>query len=464
MHYFSNKLKKNKNKLFFVTPKKEKLSYQEFNQKSVILASYLYSKNGSLKNKRVLLNMDRGINYFIVVVALIKLGAVIIPISNKLKLIEVNYIKKKYKPLIEINKIPFLKKKLSMTKELNNENSSRIIFFTSGTTGEPKGIQHKISKLFMSAIEFSKLSNYSKKDIVLHNWPHYYMAGFFNMFLCPMVSGSTIYFTNEIGVDTYLKYWSLLLKNKITKSYLSPTMAQAVINYSNYNKLPKNKKINTTIFSTGSYLYSNIYKNFKSIFEVYLKNCYGVTEAGASISLADKNESDLVGKLSKGIFIKLSKKKEIMIKSNYFFEGYLDNEGKLKRFNKKYFNSGDLGEKRKNSKYYIIGRNKEIIKKGGEQISLLKIENISLGFKNIKDVLAKGVKSEFWGEEVELDIVFKNQKKSIIKKINNNNKILLNKFLKYLSIKLTKIEMPKNISIVKHIPKTSIGKNYRKIF
>ena len=50
MHYFSNKLKKNKNKLFFVTPKKEKLSYQEFNQKSVILASYLYSKNGSLKN------------------------------------------------------------------------------------------------------------------------------------------------------------------------------------------------------------------------------------------------------------------------------------------------------------------------------------------------------------------------------------------------------------------------------
>ncbi len=118
MHYFSNKLKKNKNKLFFVTPKKEKLSYQEFNQKSVILASYLYSKNGSLKNKRVLLNMDRGINYFIVVVALIKLGAVIIPISNKLKLIEVNYIKKKYKPLIEINKIPFLKKKIIYDKRV----------------------------------------------------------------------------------------------------------------------------------------------------------------------------------------------------------------------------------------------------------------------------------------------------------------------------------------------------------
>lgn len=463
MHYFSDYFKK-KDKLLFINSKKERISYQKFYNKSLRLASSLFLKNGSLKNKRVLLNMDRGINYFVVVVALIKLGAIIIPISNKLKLLEINYIKKRYKPLIEINKIPFLEKKLSLTKDFNNENFSRMIFFTSGTTGKPKGIQHKISKLFSSAIEFSKLSSYSKKDIVLHNWPHYYMAGFFNMFVCPIVSGSTIYFTNEIGVETYLKYWKLLLKNRITKSYLSPTMAQAIINYSSYNKLPKSKKINTTIFSTGSYLYDNVYKSFENIFGVFLNNCYGVTEAGASISLADKNEGDLIGKLSKGVSIKLSKKNEIMIKSKYFFEGYLDNEGKLKKFSKKYFNSGDLGEKRKNSKYYITGRNKEIIKKGGEQISLLKIENISLGFKNIKDVLAKGVKSEFWGEEVELDIIFKYQKKSGTKKNPNYNKILLNQFLRYLSIKLSKIEMPKNISIVKHISKTSIGKNYRQVF
>ena len=83
-------------------------------------------------------------------------------------------------------------------------------------------------------------------------------------------------------------------------------------------------------------------------------------------------------------------------------------------------------------------------------------------FKNIKDVLAKGVKSEFWGEEVELDIVFKHQKKSRTKKNTSYNKILLNQFLRYLSIRLSKIEMPKNISIVKHISKTSIGKNYRR--
>ena len=62
------------------------------------------------------------------------------------------------------------------------------------------------------------------------------MAGFFNMFLCPLAKGSSIFFDKEIGVDSYLGYWDILKKNKITLSYLSPTMAQALISFSNYKK------------------------------------------------------------------------------------------------------------------------------------------------------------------------------------------------------------------------------------
>ena len=61
----------------------------------------------------------------------------------------------------------------------------------------------------------------------------------------------------------------------------------------------------------------------------------------------------------------------------------------------------------------------EIIKKGGEQVSLLKIEDAALGFQNVEDVIAKGVKSEFWGEEIELDVVFKKREKI---KINKDKK------------------------------------------
>ncbi|MDC0472919.1 acyl--CoA ligase [Pelagibacteraceae bacterium] len=464
MKFFFKYFKKNKNKKLFVTDNKNSITYAKFYNRSLILASYIFFKKGSLKNKRILVNMSRSYNYFIVISALIKHGATIIPVSNKLSLLEISYIKKKYKPFAEINNSILNKTNFSFNKKINNDNFAKIIFFTSGTTGKPKGIQHKITKLFLSAIQFSKLSSYSKKDIVLHNWPHYYMAGFFNMFLCPIVSTSTIHFGEEIGVNTYLKYWKLLIKKKITKAYLSPTMAQALISYSSYNKLPKSKKINVNIFSTGAYLYDNIYKNFKNTFGINLNNCYGITEVGASIALSNENESNLVGNLSKGVFIKLSRKKEIMVKSKFFFEGYINSKGLLEKFNKKYFNTGDLGEKKGKAKYYIIGRNKEIIKKGGEQVSLLKIEDAALGFQNVEDVIAKGVRSEFWGEEIELDVVFKKQKKIKINKDGKQNRILLDQLTNYLSHKLSKIEMPKNITIVKSIPKTSIGKNYRQVF
>ena len=72
-----------------------------------------------------------------------------------------------------------------------------------------------MTNLIKSANEFAALAKYGKGKRILHNWPHYYMAGFFNMFLCPLVSGSSIFFDEEINVNSYLEYWKNLKKTKI---------------------------------------------------------------------------------------------------------------------------------------------------------------------------------------------------------------------------------------------------------
>ena len=72
----------------------------------------------------------------------------------------------------------------------------------------------------------------------------------------------------------------------------------------------------------------------------------------------------------------------------------------------------------------------------------------------------KGIPSEFWGEEIELFVVFDSNKKQI--KTYNQQKI---EYLrKHLLQKLMKLEMPKKITAVNYIPKTSIGKNYRRVY
>ena len=446
-----------KNKIF-IDVKGKHITYEDFYKKSAGFSLYLKKKDKSIYGKRIFLKMERSTNYFIAILGLCYLGVTIFPIPVKMPVSELNELRRKYKPHHEIDNLKFTK---HTKNNINNKNlnNSKIIFFTSGTTGEPKGIVHKISNLLNSANKFSQLAQYKKNKRILHNWPHYYMAGFFNMFLCPFVTGSPIYFDEEININSYLKYWNNLLKGKINIAYLSPTMAQALISYSSYQRLNKKKIKHITIISTGSYLYNSTAKRFKELFGLNLINCYGITEVGGSISLEQKpyQTKKSIGKLHNSAKIKLSKNSEILVTSNYMFEGYLANYSTFIKFNDKYFNTGDLGEY-KNGNIFIKGRSKEIIKKGGEQVSLLKIEDVALGFNKVEDVIARGISSEFWGEEIELDVIFRKN----FNKIDTINKV--EDLKKYLLQKLPKIYIPKRINSVKFIPKTSIGKNYRKIF
>jgi acyl-coenzyme A synthetase/AMP-(fatty) acid ligase len=234
-------------------------------------------------------------------------------------------------------------------------------------------------------------------------------------------------------------------------------MAQALISFSNYKK-EKLNLIRTKFFSTGAFLYKSTASRFKKEFDVDLIDCYGITEVGGSFALSSKfSLENKLSKFSKGIKIKLLRNNEICIKSKFMFEGYLKKYSKVKKYKHSYFKSGDLGKIYK-GKYSITGRLKEIIKKGGEPVSLLHIEDITLKHEGVKDVLAKGVTSEFWGEDIELDVIFS----ASPYKLNKDNKINLLK--SYLGQNLPRIQMPRKINSVTHIPKTSIGKNYRRYF
>ena len=442
----------------FIFKDKNFLSYGDVANKINLLQKHLIYKHKSLKNKIVFLNIDRSYNYFIYLLTLANLGATIVPIPSNIKSNDLYNLRKIFNPFTEINEQMLLSKKEFGINKKNIKNdfeNSKIIFFSSGTTGKPKGIVHSIPKLLLSAKEFSTLASYKKNINILHNWPHHYMAGFFNMFLCCVAKGSSIVLLDEIGSKNYLNYWNIIKKFKINISYLSPTMAQALITYSQYEK-KKFKKLNKIkIITTGSYLYKSIANQFYKTFGINLCQCYGVTEVGGSITLQENFLKPIgsLGKKTKGIKIHLNKNKEIMIKSKFMFIGYQDGL-KIKTFKKPYFASGDLGKLVKNE-LLIIGRKKEIIKKGGEPISLLKIEDITLNLPVVKDVQAKGVSSEFWGEIVELDVV--------LKKDEEKQKSVEN-LKKYLIQSLSPIEYPSKINIVNYIPKTSIGKNFRKFF
>ena len=445
-----SKLIKSKKILFKETNLiKKPLTYESFFKYFLKNMEILKHEQGSLKNEIIFLKLTRDIEFYISLISILLQGSKVFIIDHNIDDKYFYNLKKKFKPKLIIDqklkkkKIKIFKKKI----DFSNIKYSKIILFTSGTTGKPKAIQLNTVRFFESAIQFAKLIPIKKKDVILNNWPHYYTASVFNMFLCGFLNESTITLENQISSSNYYSYWEIINKNKISVAYLTPTMCIALINYIRFQNKIKIKSKNLKVISTGSYLYPYLKEKFYKKFKIDLLDCYGATEIGASISIYNYRNKKF--KISKGVNFVI-KNKKLGFLSKYIFEGYLISKNKLEENTNDIYYTGDIAKKV--GKFFkIIGRENEIIKKGGQQVSLIKIENEVMKHKNVIDVICIPKKSKFWVEDFDCLIIFKKYS------IDSISKLVV-----FLSKKLTSTEMPDKIIKVENIKKTSIGKKIRK--
>ena len=111
-----------------------------------------------------------------------------------------------------------------------------------------------------------------------------------------------------------------------------------------------------------------------------------------------------------------------------------------------YFLSGDLAKKIDNN-FFFIDRNKDIIIKGGINISPQEIDNCLQSHLSIKESATIGIKDNFFGENVKSFVVLARNKKMNEKQI-----------IKYAKSKLGFFKTPVEIEFKKELPKTQSGK------
>ena len=333
-----------------------------------------------------------------------------------------------------------------------------LMLFSSGTTGKPKGILHKSKSLIASAKSFSNLSELNRDSVVLHHFPMYYMAGIFNMFLCPMVSGSKIVIGNQFTKEHMLNFWEIPMKYRVNILTLTPTMAIALVKvYREDKKLHKYIRSIKSAISTGSYLYNSIFEKFGEKFSLKLQTCYGITEAGGTITYKSKNNlslSDSVGSYDTDTEFICNGTNEfpskVYVRTPYMFSGYFIN-GKYEKFlSDKFFDTGDMGYIVKDQ-LYILGRIGDMIKKGGQFVSISAIENEFINISYIDELSIIPIEDEFWGSKILLFYVPKIKIDGIQVKLIKHAKNLLDT-----------IEQPDEYIEVDVLPKTSVGKIIKK--
>ena len=457
-----NIFKKYRNNDFFIKSDGSVISYIKFWNEVKIISSKLL-KLGCKEGHLLLIKIENSENYLKLYIACMLIGVIACPIDPSLPKKRFEFIKDGINPNYIIDNIDELLE-LQINDENknffenNDKNRNCLVIFSSGTTGPPKGIVHSVESLLSSAKSFAKFSGINSKTIVYHHFPMFYMTGIFNMFLCPMVQGAKIVLGKRFSAKNMLDFWEMPMKFDVNNLTITPTMAISLVRIFREDKnVKKYIKSIDSIISTGSHLHSSIFKKFYAKFSVPLQNCYGITEVGGTITYSKKQESRMFQENNVGYFSKevkflcngtKIKPQEIKVKTPFMMSGYLIN-GEIKSGLKNgYFNTGDIGVL-ENNKLLVTGRKGDRIKKGGEFVSLLYIEDTLMKIEFVNELSVVSFEDSFWGNKI---LVFFVKHETI-----SENSIIEN-FVRLSQKYLTKIEMPDEYICLNNLPKTSIGK------
>lgn len=250
------------------------------------------------------------------------------------------------------------------------------ITYTSGTTGENKGVVHSLYNLSLCACVYSNRYLKRANNIFAHIWSMSYMAGLENCVMVPFFSGSQIVLMERFSMKSAFTFWDKAVKYGVNVFWLSPTMLALLEKIAN-PKIKDYFRNNNPIFLIATApLPMNLRKRVEESYDVMLQANYGLSE---TLFVAGEENTEGgdggVGRILENVQIKVSEDGEILIKVPWIFKRYTNVDSE-EYFEGEYYRTGDLGSITPDGILHITGRKKNLIIKGGMNISPRLIEDV----------------------------------------------------------------------------------------
>lgn len=283
-------------------------------------------------------------------------------------------------------------------------NSLATLMYTSGTTGEPKGIiftqKNIIFKRFCRAIALPEIG---EEDHFLAYLPLFHTFGRWFELIGTIFWGATYTFMENPSAETMIANMKLIKPTifiSIPKKWIQLyeyISSRVDIERDDEEKILKEVKVTTGEhlkwgLSAAGFLPPEIFQFFQK-YKIELMSGFGMTEATGGITMTPPYQYKInsLGKALPGIQIKLAKDGELLIKGDYVMLGYFDQSEEETFIEDGWFPTGDIMKMDNSGFIEIIDRKKEIYKNiKGETIAPQKIENLFRDFDVIKQVFVVG--------------------------------------------------------------------------
>ena len=344
-------------------------------------------------------------------------------------------------PLIDIDDLPQESLDTTTLPEVQKNDLAELVF-TSGTTGQPKGVMLSHANIASNATSAVSVVNIQATDRLLSILP---LSHMFEMTIeiALLHSGASIVYARSLVPETLLK---LLSSQHVTCMVLVPQALQLFINgIEREVRRRKQEKQFEQLLRIASYLpfgwrrllFGSVHKRFGGHFRFFVSGGaylppklaarwenlgfrvmqgYGATECAPVISATPFHEHvlDSVGKPLPGVTVRIADDKEILVQGPNVALGYWKNpEATAASFQSDGYHTGDLGyiDARKN--LYLKGRKKNlIVLANGLNVYPEDIENVLQANPAIKDAAVFGLMEDSKGPEVHAVLLMEDPSKA----------------------------------------------------
>lgn len=364
-----------------------------------------------------------------------------------------------------------------------DENSLATLFYTTGTTGKPKGVYFSHRQLVLHTISVTAALSAIDSPVRIHSSDVYMpLTPMFHVHAWGIPYVSTFLGMRQIYPGKYEPemLMKLILTEKVTFSHCVPTILNVLVSN------PKTKNYDLSHFRViigGSALPAGLAKATLGL-GIDIITGYGLSETCPVLTVTylphhlkqkmnvDEEVAERI-KTGRAIpFVELrliddngrllpfdgKTVGELIVRAPWLTQGYFKEEERSKDlWEGGYLHTGDMAYIEPNGTVVICDRKKDIIKSGGEWISSIDMESLISAHQAVKECAVIGLKDEKWGERPVALIVLDEGKIIHEEDIKNH----LQQFIQ--SGHLSKWAVPDEFIFCKGIPKTSVGKIDKKL-
>ena len=344
------------------------------------------------------------------------------------------------------------------------ESDPVFIFYTSGTTGVPRGALYDHRRALSDNKTFAIAAGLQSEDKQVAIMPLFHIGGskiFWGYFY---VGGSNVilkFFDPEITLKT-------IQEERATDIHIVPTHLGAFFSLPNYKKYNLSS-LKRMLYAASPMPFELLKKGLEMWGPIFIQS-YGMTESGPVLSYLRREDHQVLDKSPEeqkillscgqaciGVHVRIVNERgedveagvvgEIIAQGNTMLEYWKKPEDTKEVVKDGWLHTGDMGHYDERGFIYIVDRKKDMIVSGGENIYPREVEEILYQHPAVKEGAIIGIPDPYWVERVHAVVVLK-----------EGASLTADRLIDFCKKRIARYKAPKSVEFAESLPKTPSGK------